>query len=189
MEAGNHDPEAELAPYSEQDRSLAAALVEQHYDRLTEIARSKRLRAGVGDTMRTTDLLHDSWLRLEKGDGWQSDEHFIRAATLAMRHAIIDYARRKQAEKRGNGQRAETLDPDMVLDGFSETPEQVVAIGQLMERLEAANPRWMRIVDARYFAGMTEDETAEVMRLSTRTVRREWQAARSWIGRQLGVVA
>ena len=177
------------AGYSAEDAALADRLIAEKYDTLQDIARAKRRRANVGDTMRTCDLLHESWLRLDGKREWRSEEHFIRAATLAMRHVIIDYARRKLAAKRGGGAEHESYDNEATFPEFAETPDEVIVIGQLMERLEAINPRWMLIVDARYFAGMTEEETADALALSPRTVRRDWKAARTWMGKQMGVSA
>lgn len=175
--------------YDEDEQAGAGYLVQHHYDTLIEIARAKRWRSQLGDTMQTSDLLHESWLRLDKSRTWNSEEHFIRAATLAMRHAIIDYQRRKQAGKRGGGAVPVTLDEDRAFAEFSETPEQLLEIGMLMEKLEQTKPRWVRVVDARYFAGMTEDEAAASLGMSASTVRRDWTSAREWFGRKLGVEA
>lgn len=112
----------------------------------------------------------------------------MRTASLAMRQVIVDHARARLTDKRGGGQSTASLEEAEQFNAeFSETPEQIIAIADLLERLEQENPRWMRIVDARYFAGMTEDETAEALGLSTRTVRRDWRAARDWLAHALGV--
>ena len=181
--------EKPIPAYSEADFALADRLLEENYDRLMDIARSKRRRANVGETLRTIDLLHECWLKLDGKTEWRGEEHFIRAATLAMRHVIIDYVRRKQADKRGGSAATEPLEEQWMLPEFSESPEQLLQIGDMMTRLESVNPRWMRVVDARYFAGMTEEEAAASLSVSARTVRREWQSAREWIGKQMGVVA
>jgi RNA polymerase sigma factor (TIGR02999 family) len=116
--------------------------------------------------------------------------HFIRAVNLAMRHVIIDHARRKLADKRGGGANAVTLDDRSgLLPEFSETPEELVGIAQLLRALEACNPRWLKVVDARYFGGMTEDETASVLGVSARTVRRDWTEARQWLAERIGLAA
>ena len=103
-----------------------------------------------------------------------------------MRCVIVDHARRKHAAKRGGT--ALSIDADeSLLPEFAETPEQVVAIAELMDRLAAENERWMLVVDARYFSGMTEAETALTLGISERTARRDWQEARSWLALALGV--
>ncbi len=175
-------------PYSEDEVRTATQLVEENYDLLARMARAKRRRANMSDTMSTIDILHESFLKLNGQVLWHSSEHFVRSAALAMRHVIIDHARRRMAQKRGSGAvRLNYEDMENLMPEYSESPEDIVAIARLLEKLETLNPRWMRIVDARYFAGMTETETAQMLALSERTVRRDWKEAREWIAQQLGV--
>ena len=174
--------------YSGAECEIADRLVRENYGLLVEIARAKRRRARFSDTMCTTDILHESYLKLDGKAGWRSTEHFIRSAALAMRHVIVDHARRRLAAKRGGGQHPLPLDEaDPFLPEFNETPEEILAIADVLQQLETHNPRWMRIVDARYFSGMTEEETARMLNLNARTIRRDWQAARAWIYSQLEV--
>lgn len=176
--------------YCPDQKRRAETLVADHYGTLIGIARAKRRRSSLGDTVSTMDLLHEAYVRIGGGTMFGDDAHFIRAVNLAMRHVIIDHARRKLAGKRGGGNRAVTLDDQSpLLPEFSETPEQLVGIGQLLRALEARNPRWLQVVDARYFGGMTEEETATVLGVSTRTVRRDWTEARQWLAGQMGVAA
>lgn len=176
-----------LERYRPDEREVAEGLMESAYDTLLGLARTRRRRADVGDTMLTSDLLHESFLKLSGSTVWQSQEHFLRTASLAMRQVIVDHARARLTAKRGSGRANVPLEgSEALLPEFGETPEQLVAIGQLLERLEEENPRWLRVVDARYFAGMTEAETAAALGLSERTVRREWRAARDWLAEQLG---
>ena len=163
---------------------LAAQLVTENYDRLIRIARQRRRRAGVGDTLRTEDIVHESFRKLDGDQHFVDSDHFMHAATLAMRHIIVDYARKKLAAKRGGGQGHAETDVDG-LPEYSESPEELAAIGDLLERLEQENPRWMRIVDARYFAGFTETETAALLGVSDRTVRRDWTDARAWLAERM----
>jgi len=170
-----------MTEYTRHDRDMADRLFRENYDALMNIARMRRRRAQL-DTMNTVDLLHESYLKLGKGSGYQSVQHFQRTASLAMRHVIVDHARRRISEKRGGAQRDVPLDAvEEMLPGFSETPEQVVLIAELMDQLGKVRERWMHIVDARYFAGMTEEETAYLYGISVRTVRREWAEARKWL--------
>ncbi len=172
--------------YSASCQENADRLFAENYDLLLRIARARRRRARLSDTMSTSDILHESFLKLNGQPAWRSTDHFRRTVSLAMRQVIIDHARKKLSQKRGGAWRrapieaAETLFPE-----FSETPEQIVMISSLLERLAAKNADWLQIVDARYFAGLTEDETAEMLGLSTRTVRRRWAAARAWIADML----
>lgn len=165
--------------YSPQDQLLASELVSAFHGELIAIARARRRRAMASDTLMTLDLLHEAFLKLDGKQGFRSPGHFLAVASLAMRQVIIDHARRKLAGKRQEGEHSD-------LEGFGETPEQMVAIGQLLDDLGAHNPRWLRIVDARYFAGLTEPETAAVLGISERTVRRDWQEARLWLAKRLG---
>ncbi|MEL7309921.1 MAG: ECF-type sigma factor [Pseudomonadota bacterium] len=171
--------------YTRSDRELADKLFRENYDALLNIARARRRRAQL-DTMNTVDLLHESYLKLGRQSGYESTQHFQRTASLAMRHVIVDHARRRISEKRGGAQRDVPLDAvEDMLPGFSETPEQIVLISELMGRLGQYRERWMHIVDARYFAGMTEEETAYLYGISVRTVRREWAEARKWLAEML----
>ncbi len=182
--------DAGQAAYDAPQQLRARKLVEEHYDTLIGIARAKRRRASLGDTVATVDLLHDAYVRIGGETVFANDAHFIRSVNLAMRHVIIDHARAKLTDKRGGGQRAVTLDDrSYLLPEFSETPEQLVGIARLLRALEAINPRWLQVVDARYFGGMTEDETANVLGVSTRTIRRDWTEARQWLASQMGVAA
>ena len=174
-----------MTEYTRHDRDMADRLFRENYDALMDIARMRRRRAQL-DTMNTVDLLHESYLKLGKGSGYQSVQHFQRTASLAMRHVIVDHARRRISEKRGGAQRDVPLDAvEEMLPGFSETPEQVVLIAELMDQLGKVRERWMHIVDARYFAGMPEEETAYLYGISVRTVRREWAEARKWLAEML----
>ncbi len=179
----------ELEDYSQRDQALADRLFRENYEALLTIARSRRRRAQL-NTLSTVDLLHESYLKLSDREHWDSNEHFQRTASLAMRHVIVDHARRRISAKRGGGRPDIPFeDIEEILPGFSESPEQVVLIAELMSQLGAYRPRWQRIVDARYFAGMTEEETALLYALSARTVRREWSAAKAWLAARLDEAA
>ncbi|MFL9841826.1 ECF-type sigma factor [Sphingomonas sp. ST-64] len=180
MDVSNDPPRP--AGYSDRERKAAADLLETHYDALIRIARSKRRRAAFGDTMQTMDLLHDGLARLIRHEDFRDGDHFLCAAALAMRHVVIDHSRRKLASKRAGTVAVDTVEE---LTEFGETPEQIVSIGLLMQQMETLNPRWSQIVDARYFAGMTEAEAAQTLGISERTVRRDWSDAREWLERRM----
>lgn len=179
--------DGDIGSYSAEERTLAEGFAGSVYDTLLRLARTRRRRAGFRDTMMTEDLLHESFLKLSGRPVFQSPEHFLRSAVLAMRQVVIDHARKQLTAKRGKGDPGIPIDQaEDLLPDFGETPEQLVIINDLLRQLEAENPRWLRIVDARYFAGMTEAETAAVLGLSERTVRRDWQAARAWLAERMG---
>jgi len=174
--------------YSAEEKSVADKLVTQHYELLTRVARAKRRRMNVNDTLSTTDILHETYFKISDKSNWVSSEHFVRCAALAMRCVIVDYARKKLTNKRGNGEVKIWLeDSEGLMPEFAETPEEIVGISRLLEKLSHSNPRWMRVVDARYFSGMTEKETAEALGMNARTVRRDWHDARTWMAEQLQV--
>ncbi|MFN4114322.1 MAG: ECF-type sigma factor [Sphingomonadaceae bacterium] len=174
----NQPESSESKPYSDQEQLLASALVREFHAELIEIARGRRRRARMSDTMMTLDLVHEAFLKIDGHEGFRSPGHFLAVASLAIRQVIIDHARRKLADKR---QRAD----EPGLPEFGETPEQMVAIGQLLDQLGEDNPRWLRVVDARYFAGFTEVETATVLGISERSVRRDWHDARAWLAKRM----
>ena len=174
-----------MAAYDQSEETAAKELFHLHYERLIAIARERRRRGGASETLRTADLLHEAFLRMDTDRSYADVQHFLRSAALAMRHVVIDYARKRLTARRGSGQRPLPIQDNEDLAEFSETPEQIVAISDLLSSLEAENPRWLRIVDARYFAGMTEVETAELLGVTDRTVRRDWTAAREWLAERL----
>ena len=176
------EPGPGVGEYSEDERALADGFVRGAYDVLLDHARKRRRRAGFQDTMMTEDVLQECFLKMSGRQAWQSQEHFLRSAMLAVRQVVIDHARSQLTAKRGEGRRALPLDEvGSLTPEFGETPEQLVIINDLLMQLERENPRWVRVVDARYFNGMTEAETAAVLGVSERTVRRDWQAARAWL--------
>lgn len=168
--------------YDEDEQSLARQLFQENYDELVVIARARRRRSNRNQTLSTIDILHESFIRLNKSRTWETRDHFVNAAALAIRNVIIDYARRKNASKRSNCAKSVSRPEEAgLMPEFWETSEQIVQISHLMDKLKTQNSRWMRVVDARYFCGFTEDETAGILKLSPRTVRRDWQDARAWM--------
>lgn len=161
-------------------------LITKHYDTLTKIARAKRRRAYHNNTLLTSDILHESWLKLRALGEWKDENHFLRTAALAMRHVLCDHARAKMAKKRGEGISAVSYD-DLAnfLPEFSESPEQIIAICDLVQQLGKLKPRLVTIVDLRYFGGFTEPETAKILGVTARTVRRDWKIAKAWLATQL----
>lgn len=166
----------ETESYSAEETAAASRLFTEHYAQLISIARARRRRSEVGASLETVDLVHDSFLRLRK-ETWENERHFLAASALAMRHAVADHMRKKLAKKRSA--------PPEAWPEFGETPEQIVEITDLLASLGRTNPKWVRVVDARYFAGLTEAETAEALEMSPTTVRRHWKAAREWLAQHV----
>ena len=117
--------------YSTDEKSVADKLISEHYDLLMRVARTKRRRMNVNDTLSTTDILHETYFKLSDKSNWVSSEHFVRCAALAMRCVIVDYARKKLTIKRGNGAVKISIEnSDALLLEFSETPEEIVGISR-----------------------------------------------------------
>ena len=168
------------------DRKQADALVEAHYDALKNIARAKRRRAGGNQTMMTTDLLHESWMKIRNQGEWHSEEHFMRTAAMAMRQVLVDCLRAKLSQKRGSGAKhLSYTDVEDCLPEFKENPEQILAINDMLEKLGGVKPRYAELVDLRYFGGFTETETAGILGITDRTVRRDWKVAKAWLAAEM----
>lgn len=165
-------------------------LTEALYADLKCLARSQRGRVSSGQTLQTTALVHEAWLKLMRSQGWQSREHFLNSAARAMRHILVDYARQRLSDKRGGGASTQSLDDEMVAAEDAallrgEPPEQVLALNEALERLAQLSPRLVQIVECRYFAGYGEEETAQLLGITDRTVRRDWVKAKAWLFREI----
>lgn len=160
-------------------------LVKALYADLKRLARRQRGRLRQGETLRTTALVNETYLKLARDRAWESREHFLNAAAQAMRQVLVDYARERMAAKRGGGLVPDELDEESaILQG--ETPERVVALNEALERLALLNERLVRIVECRWFAGYTEEETAQLLGITDRTVRRDWVKVKAWLFREVG---
>ena len=156
------------------------------YGELKRIA-ARQLRGERPDhTLSTTALVHEAWLELCHLDRikWQNRNHYLALASQAMRRVLIDHAVAKRAQKRGGGQVVETLEADamVMVDGRS---EELLDLDKALERLAALDERQVRIVECRFFGGMSIEETCEALQLSPATVKREWALARAWLNREL----
>jgi len=168
------------------DRDAFDQLVPLVYDRMRRIARAQMARSTPGQTLSPTALVHEAYVQLaaETGVDWQDRSHFFAICARAMRRILVDYARRRQATKRGGAAPHVTLEDDMV--GAGTPAEIVLAVDRAVERLAAFNPRLARIVECRSFGGMTEEETAHALGVPLRTVQRDWNRARAWLRQELG---
>jgi RNA polymerase sigma factor (TIGR02999 family) len=160
-------------------------LLEQVYEELRRLAAARMARETPGQTIQATALVHEAWLQLA-GDGsrkWQNRAHFFGAASDAMRRILIDNARRKARIKHGGGLSRLDID-DLPLAG--KTPDdELLQVNDALERLESEDPEKARIVVMKFFGGLTNEEVAESLGISERTVDRQWHAAKaklySWI--------
>lgn len=159
------------------------------YDELRRLARHVR-RGRASETINTTALVHEAYLRLvpSRDLDWEGRSHFLGVAARAMRQVLVRAAERKAAAKRGSGQADVSLDdaPAGALAGaVGVEPEGVLALDAALDRLEALSPRQARVVECRYFAGLSVGETAVALEISEPTVKRDWRAARAWLAREL----
>ena len=164
-------------------RALADRLFPLFYDDLRSLAKRERHRVGAGVTMQTTALVNEAYLKLRRGDGWNTDAHFLRAAALAMRHALVNHSAARQAAKRGGG--ADALPLTGGLDVAIESDAAILALNDALGRLAAKSLRLAQVVECRYFAGFNDVETACALGISERTVRADWTLARAWLHREL----
>ena len=167
------------------DRSAFDALVPLIYDRLRRIARRQLARVWSLDTLSPTSVVHEAYVQLsdEQRVDWQSRSHFFGISARVMRQIVVDYARRRQAAKRGGARPRVSVE---VVDVPVENRiELVLAVDEILGMLESFNPRLARIVECRFFAGMTEAETADALQIPLRTMQREWMRARAWLVKEL----
>jgi RNA polymerase sigma factor (TIGR02999 family) len=154
------------------------------YDELQRLARM--VRAGrAGETLNTTSLVHEAYLKLVRSEGvaWEGRRHFFRVAARAMRQVVVRDAERRRTDKRGGGRAATTL-----VEGLHCAPatdDEILALHDALARLEALDARQAAVVEVRFFAGLTLDETADVLGVSVPTVTRDWRLARVWLAREL----
>ena len=155
------------------------------YQELKRIARRQLRRERWDHTLNTTCLVHEAYVKLLGLDriSWQNRAHFLAVAAQAMRRVLVDYAVAKQAQKRDGRRQRVSLDEAMLQ---TERPvEELLAIDAQLTRLEGLNPRLARVVECRFFSGMSIEETAVALSSSPATVKRDWQLARSWLHREL----
>ena len=155
-------------------------LVTVIYPDLKRLAHFQLRRERPGHTLNTTAIVHEAFVRLAGSGGRYNDRnHFLRAAATVMRHLLVDHARKRNADKRGDGVAPMTLQDDR-LDNEDDTLA-VLAMDAAMKDIAAIDPRLVQIIECRYFAGLTVPETAEALGMSVRTVERSWQRARAYL--------
>jgi len=154
------------------------------YQELRRIAHRQLQGERPGHTLGTTGLVHEAYLKLvdQTRVDWRDRGHFFRAAAGAMRRLLVDYARGYRALRRGGGLQRISLGEDVAV---VEQGEMLVALDEALERLAGLNERLSQVVECRFFGGLTEEETAEALGVTTRTVERDWAKARGWLHREL----
>jgi RNA polymerase sigma factor (TIGR02999 family) len=156
------------------------------YDELHRIAHRQLGREPPGHTLDTTSLVHEAYLRLvdQTRAQWTDRSHFYAIATQAMRRILVDHSRRYRAQKRGGAPKRVSLNDGMLV--AEERADALLAVDEALRDLAAVDERLSRVVECRFFGGLTEEETAEVLGVTARTVRRDWTKAKGWLHRVLG---
>ncbi|MCG3164206.1 MAG: hypothetical protein JMDDDDMK_05692 [Acidobacteria bacterium] len=174
-----------LVDWSSGDQAALEKLLPLVNAELRQLARRYMRRESPGHTLQTSALVNEAYLRLidQKQVQWQNRAHFFGIAAQLMRRILIDHARKAHYAKRGGGALKVSLDEAAAV---TETrAAELLAVDEALEKLTAMDARKGRIVELRFFGGLTEEETAEVMSISTPTVQREWRAAKAWLRRML----
>ncbi|MEO1420497.1 MAG: ECF-type sigma factor [Pseudomonadota bacterium] len=177
--ADTSSPTQLLAAYQAGEKEALADLFEQVYDMLYGLARLQRSKWQGDYTVGATALVNEAYLKLidQTGASYRDRSHFLAVASQAMRHILIDYARRRQALRRGGD--LERVQIDELFDLSDARVDELIDLNEAMEKLSELQPRQARVVECRLFGGMQLDETAEALDLSKATVKRDWTAARA----------
>jgi RNA polymerase sigma factor (TIGR02999 family) len=175
------DITALLAEYQAGASDVAEPLWQAIYPDLRRIAHHALRRRPHGHALQTTALVNEAYLKLvdhQQGD-WSGRLHFFSVAAKAMRHILIDYARRNSRQKRGGGEVPVPLDEALTV--AAERGERLLALDEALTQLEARDERLAQVVEYRFFGGMTEEEVGQLLSVTARTVRRDWSKAKAWL--------
>ena len=174
-----------LADWSGGDSDALDRLIPLVQPELHRLAHHYMSREAIGHTLQTTALLNEAYLQLvdDPKRSWQNRTHFVAAAAQLMRRIMVDHARERRAVKRGGGALKVSLDDAALVT--ERRSEELLALDEALEKLAALDPLKSQIVELRYFGGLTVEETAQFLKLSLRTVEREWTMAKAWLFRRL----
>jgi RNA polymerase sigma factor (TIGR02999 family) len=176
---------ARLRAAEQGNREALHEVFELVYAELRRLAHVQRRRWSGNTTLDTTALVHEAYLKLvdQRTARWNDRAHFLAVASRAMRHVLVNYAEQRRAAKRGGG-----VDP-LSLDDFNpvsqEVADEVIALHEALDRLAEVSERQVRVVEARFYAGLSIDETADTLRVSPATVKRDWKLASAWLHREI----
>ena len=174
-----------LADLRSGDKEALAKLIPLVYDELHRLAEHYMRNERVGHTLQPTALINEAYLRLASAEkAWQHRAHFVAVAAGTMRRVLIDHARKQKAAKRGGEQAALPLEdsPEFLSAVLTkERSEELIGLDEALTRLQELDPRQSQVVELRFFGGLTVEETAEVLGISPKTVKRDWAVARAWL--------
>ena len=175
-----------LLAWSEGEEGAYEQLVPLVYEELHRLAKRYMGKERSGHTLQTTALVNEAYLRLvgAKEVRWQNRAHFFAVSARMMRRILVDFARAKHELKRGGGAQQVSLDEALAVS--PEPGADLVALDEALTRLARLHPRQAEVVEMRYFGGLTEEEVAEVLKVSLRTAQQDWRLARLWLYRELG---
>lgn len=181
MSSPHHEITELLRAHAAGDEAALRRVFALVYPELRRSARRRILSSRRGQTLNTTGLVHEAYVKLAEGArvSWKDRQHFFAVAARVMRQIVVDGARERLTARRGRGRSPEPLRD--VAAGTPLTMEELVDLDVALERLAAVDTRLTRVVECRYFAGYTEQETADALDVSLRTVQREWKLARGWL--------
>jgi RNA polymerase sigma factor (TIGR02999 family) len=167
------------------DAAAFDRLVPFVYDELRRLARAQLRRRGGRESLETAGLVHEAYMKLvdQTRATWRDRGHFFAVAAMAMRQIIVDHARRRTRAKRGGDQPVASL--DTVHEPAAKDVQDVLDVDRALSKLASVDARLARVVECRYFAGLTEEETAAALGISVRTTQREWLKARAWLRGEL----
>lgn len=183
---GEADTTVLLQRWNAGDGAAGDQVLRRFYDELRRLAAAQLAREHGARTVQATELVHEAWFRLcgESAPSFANRRHFFGSAARAMREALIDAARRRGAEKRGSGLQPVQLDEVLDLPA-TQADVDLLALDQALGQLERLDPEQARVVELRYFLGLTGEQTAEAMALHPSAVQRKWESARAWLLRTL----
>jgi RNA polymerase sigma factor (TIGR02999 family) len=184
INSASHDVTQLLMAWGHGDEAAGDRLIPLVYGQLCRIARHRLRGEFVSQTLQTTDLINEAYVRLvQQSVDWQSRAHFFGIAARLMRQILVDNARARHRLKRGGDQQQISL---TAADGEQKQTADLLALNEALETLGVIDPQRSQIVELRFFGGLTIEETAEVMGISTPTVERSWRVARAWLQTELG---
>jgi RNA polymerase sigma-70 factor (ECF subfamily) len=185
MTASQHEVTQLLRQWQSGDKDARDQLIPLVYDELHRMARQYVRRERPGHTLQTTALVNEAYLRLvdQKDVDWQNRAHFFAVSAQVMRHILVDYARQHSAVKRGGEFQRIALDDEASIS--AERAAELVALDEALQALQEIHPRRSRVVELRYFGGLNNRETSEVLKISEPTIERDWRFAKAWLYREM----
>ncbi|MGA7126205.1 MAG: sigma-70 family RNA polymerase sigma factor, partial [Chthoniobacterales bacterium] len=185
MEPSQSDVTSLLKQFTQGDKEAAEKLIPLVYDELKRLARSYMRREPPDHTLQTTALVHEAYLKLicQRTANWQSRSHFFGIAAQLMRRILIDHARGQLREKRGGGKAILPLKADLAFS--PEQSEELMRLDEALDRLSVLDPRQGKVVELRFFGGLSVEETSGFLGVSPKTVKRDWVVAKAWLHAEL----